>query len=216
MEPKNETASPHLSTIGHGGLNRALLNSALDCLISMDADGRILEFNPAAERTFGHKRDQVIGQELASLIIPPGFRERHREGLRHYLETGEGPVLGHRLEAKALRADGSEILVELAITALRIGDEPVFTAYLRDITDRIRGEEASRRLAAIIESSDDAIVSKDLNGIVTSWNAAAERLFGYRPEEIVGQSILTLIPPDRHHEEPGILERIRRGQRIDH
>jgi two-component system CheB/CheR fusion protein len=216
MEPKDETASPHLSSIGHGGLNQALLNSALDCVISMDAGGRILEFNPAAERTFGYRRDQAVGQELASLIIPPGLRERHREGLRHYLETGEGPVLGHRLEVNALRADGSEILVELAITALRMGDEPIFTAYLRDITDRIRGEEASRRLAAIIESSDDAIVSKDLNGIITSWNAAAERLFGYRPEEIVGKSILTLIPPDRQHEEPGILERIRRGQRIDH
>jgi PAS domain S-box-containing protein len=79
-----------------------------------------------------------------------------------------------------------------------------------------RGDSARRRLAAIIESSDDAIISKDLNGIITSWNAAAERLFGYTAEEIVGQSILTLIPPDRQHEEPGILERIRRGQRIDH
>lgn len=216
MEPKNETVLPHVSATGHGGVNQALLDSALDCIISMDQEGRVIEFNPAAERTFGYRRDQVIGQELASLIIPAGFRERHREGLRHYLETGEGPVLGHRLEVNALRADGSQILVELAITALQIDDKPVFTAYLRDITDRIRGEEASRRLAAIIESSDDAIVSKDLNGIITSWNAAAERLFGFKPEEIIGQSILTLIPPDRQHEEPGILERIRRGQRIDH
>jgi two-component system, chemotaxis family, CheB/CheR fusion protein len=216
MESENESASSHLSAFGHGGVNQALLNSALDCIISMDADGFILEFNAAAERTFGYKREDVMGKELASLIIPPALRERHREGLRRYLETGEGPVLGQRLEVNALRADGSEILVELAITALRIGDRPVFTAYLRDITDRIRGEEASRRLAAIIESSDDAIVSKDLNGIITSWNAGAERLFGYKPEEIVGKSILTLIPPDRQHEEPGILDRIRRGQRIDH
>src|SRR5438045_2381585 len=170
MELKNEPASLDPSNVGPGGLNRALLDSALDCIISMDASGQVTEFNLAAEKVFGYRRDQVIGQELASLIIPPEFRERHRAGLRHYLETGEGPVLGKRLEVTALRADGALILVELAITALRSGDELMFTAYLRDITDRSRGEEASRRLAAIIESSNDAIITKDLNGIITSWN----------------------------------------------
>jgi two-component system, chemotaxis family, CheB/CheR fusion protein len=216
MESKDEPASSFAPETRYAGLDRALLDSALDCIISMDANGRVLEFNRAAERVFGYSRDEVLGHELASLIIPPAARDRHRRGLRHYLETGEAPVLGRRLEVNAIRADGAEILVELAITALGPADQPIFTAYLRDITNRVRGEEASRRLAAIIQSSDDAIISKDLNGIITSWNAAAERLFGYKPEEILGQSILTLIPPDRQHEEPRILERIRRGERIDH
>jgi len=198
------------------GLNRAILDSALDCIITMDANGHIVEFNPAAERVFGYTREKAVGQELAELIIPVSLRERHRQGLKRYLKTGEGPVLGRRIEVNALRADGSEILVELAITPFRIRDEPVFTAYLRDITDRKRGEEASRRLAAIIESSADAIVSKDLDGIITSWNDGAERLFGYKPGEIIGKPVTTLIPADRRDEELDIIGRIRRGEPIEH
>jgi two-component system CheB/CheR fusion protein len=216
MEPNEHPTSGSGSDTTHGPLNRALLDSALDCVIAMDSSGRVLEFNVAAQRVFGCSREQAVGQELASLIIPPELRERHRVGLRRYLETGEGPVLGQRLEVTAIRADGSEILVELAITALRGEHEPLFVAYLRDITDRNRGEEASRRLAAIIESSDDAIITKDLTGRITSWNASAQRLFGYAPEEIIGKPITTLIPLDRHHEEPRILQQIRRGERIDH
>ena len=142
---------PHLTNNEKKGsdwleaLNRAILSSALDCIIAMDADGRILEFNPAAERVFGYTRAHAIGQELAELIIPPELRERHRRGLAHYLATGEGPVLDRRIEIAAMRADGVEILVELAITVFRIGGAPVFTAYLRDITEKVRTE---RRRAA--------------------------------------------------------------------
>jgi two-component system CheB/CheR fusion protein len=198
------------------GLNRAILDSSLDCIIAMDAGGRVVEFNPAAERVFGYTRAEAVGRELAALIIPESLRERHRQGLELYLKTGEGPVLGRRIEINGQRADGSEILVELAITPFRIHGEPIFTAYLRDITSRARGEEASRRLAAIVESSGDAIISKDLNGIITSWNDGAERLFGYKPGEIIGKPVTTLIPAGRRDEEPGILERIRRGEPIEH
>lgn len=198
------------------GLNRAILDSALDCIIVMNASGRVVEFNAAAERVFGYTRDEAVGKELAELIIPPALRERHRQGLRRYLETGEGPVLGRRIEITGVRADGSEILVELAITTFHIRKEPVFTAYLRDITARKQGEEARRTLVAIIESSEDAIISKDLDGKITSWNEAAERLYGYTSDEIIGKPITVLIPPERQNEEPPILERIRRGERVDH
>lgn len=146
MEPQ-----PHSESLSQNpaqrleSLNRAILESALDCIITMDAAGIVQEFNPAAERVFGFKRDGAVGRELAELIIPPVLRERHRQGLAHYLKTGEGPVLGRRIEIAAVRADGTEILVELAITAFRLGEEPLFTAYLRDITERVRTE---RRRAA--------------------------------------------------------------------
>jgi two-component system, cell cycle sensor histidine kinase and response regulator CckA len=126
-------------------LYRGILDTALDCIITMDADGRVLEFNPAAERAFGFSRSETIGKELAELIVPPRMREQHRRGLAHFLKTGEGPVIGKRIEIAGVRKDGSEILVELAITALKIDSAPIFTAYLRDITERVRNDR--RRLA---------------------------------------------------------------------
>ena len=197
-------------------LYRGILDTALDCVITIGGDGRVLEFNPAAERVFGFSRQEAVGKELAELIIPVRMREQHRRGLARYLKTGEGPVIGRRIEIAGLRKDGSEILVELAITALKIDSSPIFFAYLRDITDRTRNEEASRHLAAIVESSDDAIVSKDLNGIITSWNGGAEKLFGFSADEVINKPITVIIPPDRYHEEQQILDRIHAGERVDH
>src|SRR5438105_3698773 len=194
---------------------RAILDSALDCIITMDATGRVREFNSVAERVFGFSRTEAIGEELAKLIIPPRMRARHRKGLAHYLRTGEGPLLGKRVEIAGMRRDGSEIFVELAISAFKIDGSTLFTAYLRDITDRKRNEEASRRLAAIVESSHDAIVSTDLKGKITSWNQGAEQLFGYKADEVVGKSITILIPPQLHDEASAMLARIRYGERID-
>ena len=208
--PKNDSQS------WLAGLNRAILDCALDCIITMDESGRILEFNPAAERVFGFARNEAIGKELAELIIPAPLRERYRRGLKHYLKTGEAPLLGRRIEVTAIRADGSEILVELAVTPFLIENRPAFTAYLRDITQRQRGDEARHRLAAIVESSSDAIISKDVTGIITSWNKSAERLFGYRSDEVIGKPITILIPEDRQFEEPKILECIRRGESLEH
>ena len=195
-------------------LSRTFLDSALDCIITMDASGRVQEFNPASERVFGFSRSEAVGKELAELIIPPRLRERHRQGLARYLKTGEGPLIGKLIEIEALRRDGGEIMVALAINATQVNGSPIFTAYLRDITERKRAEETNRRLAAIIESSGDAIISKDLDELVTSWNKEAERLFGYSADEIIGKPITVLVPPDRHNEELGIIERLRQGERV--
>src|SRR5207249_201889 len=95
---------------------QAILESALDCTITMDDEGKIIGFNPAAERTFGFRKVDVVGRELAVLIVPPAQRAAHRRGLAHFRATGEGPALGKRLEFNALRADGTEFPVELIIS----------------------------------------------------------------------------------------------------
>jgi PAS domain S-box-containing protein len=127
----------------------AIVESALDCIVAMDGDGMVLEFNPEAERTFGYPREEAIGKEMAELIIPPALRAAHRSGLARYLATGEGPVLGKRIEITAMRADGSEFPVELAISRVDVPGPALFTGYLRDITERKRGEaERDRMLQA--------------------------------------------------------------------
>ncbi len=194
--------------------SQAILDSALDCVIVMDGEGLVREWNPAAEAVFGYTRGEALGKELAKLIIPAELRDRHRRGLAHFLATGEGPLLGHRIEVSALRADGSCLMVELSIASYQVNGNWGFTAYLRDITARRFNEEASQRLAALVQSSADAIIAHELDGIITNWNEGAERLYGYSAPEVIGKSITLLIPPERRAEERDILSRVRRGELV--
>ncbi|MEO6906397.1 MAG: PAS domain S-box protein, partial [Abditibacteriaceae bacterium] len=120
----------------------AILETSLDCIIAINADSHVTEWNPAAESTFGYARAEVIGRTLTELIIPPSLRDAHNNGLKNYLKTGEGPVLAQRIEVPALHADGHEFPVELAITRIVGGGAPMFSAYLHDITERKQAEEA--------------------------------------------------------------------------
>jgi diguanylate cyclase (GGDEF)-like protein/PAS domain S-box-containing protein len=117
-------------------LKGAMLEAALDCIITADHTGRIIDFNPAAESTFGYKRSEVVGREIEHCIVPPSLRAAHRAGLERYLETGRESVIGRRVELTGMRSDGSEFPIELAIHALHLDSRQVFTAYARDITSR--------------------------------------------------------------------------------
>ena len=178
----------------------------------------VIEFlSMAAERTFGYERSDAVGKELAELIIPPALRQRHREGLRRLAEGGSSEILGKRLELTGMRADGTQFPVELTVTGVELpGRQAMFTGFVRDITDRKRAEEASRRLGDIVESSDDSIISTSLDGTILSWNPGAARLYGFSAEEIVGRNASLLMPPDRPDELPEILRRLARGERIEH
>ncbi len=128
----------------------AIVDSALDCIVTIDHEGCLTEFNPAAEQTFGYRRDEVLGKHMADVIIPPSLREKHQQGFARYLATGEARALGKRIEMTAIRADGSEFPVELAITRIPLEGPPSFTGHLRDITERKRAEQALRRSEAFL------------------------------------------------------------------
>ena len=136
--PEQGRVPAHVARETEAAIYAAIIDMALDAIVSIDAEGRVIEFNPAAERMFGYRRDDVMGQPMAELIIPPHLRAEHYAGLRRYLATGESRVLGHRLELQAMRADGSLFPVELAIRRMPTAGPPVFTAYLRDLAEQRR------------------------------------------------------------------------------
>ena len=164
--------------------HRAVLASAMDAFVSMDHEGRVTEFNPAAERMFGRARADVVGHELAELIIPPAFRDAHRRGLARYLATGEHALLGGRIEVTAQRADGVEFPVELTVTEMRMDGPPAFNAYLRDLTAQKRAEAARGSLEMQLQQAQkmEAVgrlaggVAHDFNNLLTVITGRAHML----------------------------------------
>src|SRR5215212_1082952 len=134
---------------------RAMLEAALDAVVTMDASGRVVGWNHAAEAIFGYTASEADGCEMAELIVPPHLREAHRRGLARFLQSGHGVVLDRRLELTGMRRDGSEFPVELTITRIPLPGPPTFTGYLRDITDRVRSEQELRTSRArLVEVAD--------------------------------------------------------------
>lgn len=161
----------------------AILESALDCIITFDDHGKIVEFNSAAEKTFGYRREEVIGKEMAETMIPLRCRAEHRQRIGQYLSSGS--LLGRQTKITGMRRDGSEFPVEFAVTRVPLDGPPLFTAYLRDLSERKEAEERYRMLVEGVK--DYAIFMLDPNGKIISWNGGAERIYGYPAEEIIGK-----------------------------
>lgn len=166
----------------------AILNAALDGIITITADERVVEFNPAAEAIFGYTREQAMGRHIGDLIIPPALRTRHREGMAHYLATGNSTLFDQRVEMTAMRADGTEFPVELSLTRIPDRTAPLFTAFIRDITERKRAEDSLRNSEARLNDAQRiAQIGSwewDAATEIVIWSNETFRIFGYAPGTI--------------------------------
>ena len=191
----------------------AIVTSSDDAIISKDLNGTILTWNRGAERMFGYSEDEVIGKSI--LLLLPANRVHEEDTILGSLRSGKH--IDH-FETERVTKDGRNIQVSISVSPIKDSSGHIVGAakIARDITISKEAAILRSRIAAIVDSADDAIVGKDLTGTVISWNAGAERLFGYRADEIIGHSILLLVPPERHDEERRVLATLGRGDRIDH
>jgi PAS domain S-box-containing protein len=155
----------------------AILNASFDCIVTMDGDGNIVEVNAATETTFGYSAAEMVGRELAELMIPPRLRDEHRRGLERYMSTGASRIVGHPVELPAMRADGSEFPVEIAITRPDLPGPPIFCGYLRDVTDRREAELSLRQMA-----DEQAALRRVATAVAAEL--PPQRVFGLITEEV--------------------------------
>jgi len=191
----------------------AIVQSSDDAIVGKNLNGIVTSWNEGAAKIFGYTEAEMIGQSITK-IIPTDRLEEETEILRR-LRSGER--IEH-FETKRITKDGTELDISLTISPIKDSRGTVIGAskIARDVTERRKIEEVNAWLAAIVQSSHDAIISKTMDGIVTSWNNAAQKLFGYTQDEMIGQSITKLIPDDRLDEETQILTRLRKGERVEH
>jgi len=200
----NDVAIRHLAQV---------VESSDDAIISKDLNGVITSWNRAAEHMFGYSADEAVGQSIRMII--PADRQAEEEMVLASVRAGKSIT---HFETVRQRKDGTPLSISLTVSPIHDDAGQVIGAskIARDISDRARGAIAARRLAAVVESSDDAIITKSLDSTITSWNPAAERMFGYTEAEALGKSIRMLIPDELQSEEDTVLAKIRAGEKVDH
>jgi len=218
LAPEKSTTAPLPSQPDSSGeaaksFLQAIIASSDDAIITKDLNGIITSWNDGAKRIFGYEADEIIGHSILRLI--PDDLKHQEDTILAKLRAGER--IDH-FETIRVRKSGERFPISVTISPVKDNSGNIIGAskIARDISERKRSDEKLARLAAIVDSADDAIISKDLNGIVTSWNPGACRLFGYTAEEMIGQPILRLIPDDLKHEEEEILRTLRAGGKIEH
>ena len=211
MGKVDRNSSEHLP--GSNDLLAAAIECSEDAIIVKDLNGIIQTWNRGAEKLYGYRQEEVTGRS-AILLLPPD-RPDEEAGILSRIRAGE---LVEHFETVRMRKDGAPISVSLTISPVSAADGRIIGAshIARKVTERTLVEAATAQLAAIVDFSEDAIISKNLDGIVLTWNAGAEQIYGYSADEVRWRNISMLLPPDRPNEEVEILERLKRGERVDH
>jgi PAS domain S-box-containing protein len=215
-------------------LSTNLLETLPDATVAVDRDGIIIQVNSQTQELFGYDRDELIGQKI-ELLVPERYRRQHHHHRQGFAATPKTRRMGADLDLYGRRRNGSEFPVEISLSPVSTDNGTFVLSAIRDISDRKRiaeelrraNEELHRRtteqlgeyrsrLASIIDSSEDAIISKGLDGTIISWNKGAEHIYGYTPEEVIGKHISLLTPSDRPDEISEILQTIAKGESVEH
>lgn len=231
--PENE-ASLSTRAISEILVSSQFLETVPDAIVAVEPDGTIVQINSQTEALFGYQRNELIGQKI-EMLVPERARREHREHRTAFVHAPKVRRMGADLDLKGRRRDGSEFDVEISLSPVTTDGGTLVLSAIRDVSDRKRIEEALRRaneeldrktaqeigeyrgrLASIVDSSEDAIIVKDLDGTITAWNRGAERMYGYAPDEVIGTNIALLTSKENPDEIPDILARIQRGERIEH
>ena len=195
---------------------KTIIETGNNAFVLINSSGAIIDWNTQSEKIFGWKKEEVMGRSVAEIIIPVQYRTEYEKKLNNTFKTGKGTLIGKRLELSALHRSGNEFDVEFTIASIKRGNSYIFAVFLHDITQRKATEKELVMLASVVNHSDDAIYTNTLDGVITSWNKGAEKVYGYTAEEAIGQIVPMLIPHHRKNEEAEIVCRILRGEIIDH
>jgi PAS domain S-box-containing protein len=234
FDPKQQTESARQKTMAETLLSQTIMAAIPDAIVAVNQQGAIVQVNSQTEALFGYRRDELIGQKI-EMLVPERQRPQHHQHREHFHAQPKIRRMGSGLDLSGRRRDGSEFPVEISLSPVSTGNGMMVLSVIRDISDRKRIEEELRRahqeldqrksrelrdyqtrLALIVDSSQDAIIGKNLDGIITHWNKGAEQMYGYTAQEMIGKSISLLCPKDRVDEIPAILQQISHGQRVEY
>ncbi|HUO14281.1 MAG TPA: PAS domain S-box protein [Verrucomicrobiae bacterium] len=229
-----ETASSASRSVAETLLSSPVLEAIPDALVAVNQQGVIIQVNSQTEAMFGYTHDELVGQSI-EMLVPEAHRSQHSHHRQQFHEKPKIRRMGSGLDLRGRRRDGTEFPVEISLSPLIGADGTAVLSVIRDISDRKRIEEELRhaneelerrkarelrdsqnRMALIMDSSQDAIIGKNLDGIITQWNKGAEQIYGYNAAEVIGRSIQLLAPKDRAEEIPEILRKIRAGERVEY